>query len=214
MSTKPNILYLHCHDAGRYIQPFGHAIPTPNLQRLAEEGTLFRKAFCANPTCSPSRACLQTGRYAHSNGMLGLAHRGWRLNDYSHHLVQVLKGYGYHTLLSGIQHVARPPAAKPEEVGYDTVLTDDGTFHEPAKAAAEFFQNPDSKSQPWYMEVGFFAPHRGGEKPGGFPTESPLPDARYVRPPANLPDTPETRGDMAEYIASMKDSDQIGRAHV
>ena len=34
----PNILYIHSHDTGRYIQPYGHAVPTPNLQRLAEEG--------------------------------------------------------------------------------------------------------------------------------------------------------------------------------
>ncbi len=78
----PNILYLHSHDTGRYVQPYGHAIPTPNIQRLAEQGVLFRKAFCAAPTCSASRACLLTGQYAHSNGMLGLAHRGFSLRDY------------------------------------------------------------------------------------------------------------------------------------
>jgi len=59
--TRPNILYLHSHDTGRYIQPYGHAVPTPNMQKLAEEGVLFRKAFCAGPTCSPSRAALLTG---------------------------------------------------------------------------------------------------------------------------------------------------------
>ena len=79
--TQPNILYLHSHDTGRYVQPYGHAIPTPNLQRLAEQGVLFRQNFCANPTCSPSRACLLTGQYAHSNGMIGLAHRGFSMPD-------------------------------------------------------------------------------------------------------------------------------------
>ena len=53
---KPNILYLHCHDAGRYVQPYGHAIQTPHIQKLAEQGVLFRQAFSAAPTCSPSRA--------------------------------------------------------------------------------------------------------------------------------------------------------------
>ena len=43
-SAKPNIIYLHSHDSGRYLQPFGHAVPTPNLQRLAGEGVLFRRA--------------------------------------------------------------------------------------------------------------------------------------------------------------------------
>jgi arylsulfatase A-like enzyme len=79
--TRPNILYLHSHDTGRYIQPYGHAVPTPHMQKLAEEGILFRKAFCAGPTCSPSRAALLTGASPHSCGMTGLAHRGWSLND-------------------------------------------------------------------------------------------------------------------------------------
>ena len=69
--SHPNILYIHSHDTGRYIQPFGHAMPTPNFQRLAEQGVLFRQAFCANPTCSPSRAALLTGQWPHSCGNAG-----------------------------------------------------------------------------------------------------------------------------------------------
>src|SRR3712207_9288111 len=77
----PNILYVHSHDTGRCVRPYGYAVRTPNIQRLAEEGVIFRKAFCAAPTCSGSRACLLTGQYAHSNGMVGLAHRGFSLKD-------------------------------------------------------------------------------------------------------------------------------------
>ena len=51
-SDRPNILYIHSHDTGRYVQPYGHAIATPHIQRLAEQGVLFRKAFSAAPTCS------------------------------------------------------------------------------------------------------------------------------------------------------------------
>ena len=76
-----NILYIHTHDSGTYLQPYGHNIPTPNLMKLAREGTLFRHAYCAGPTCSPSRAALLTGMSPHSCGMLGLAHRGFRIND-------------------------------------------------------------------------------------------------------------------------------------
>ena len=86
-SSPPNILYIHSHDTGRYVQPYGYAVPTPNIQLLADQGVLFREAFCAMPTCSGSRACLLTGQGGAGNGMLGLAHRGWRLNDYGHHLV-------------------------------------------------------------------------------------------------------------------------------
>ena len=49
--NRPNVLYLHSHDTGRHVQPYGHAVPTPNLQRLAEEGVLFRQAHNAAPRC-------------------------------------------------------------------------------------------------------------------------------------------------------------------
>ena len=51
--TRPNIIYIHSHDSGRYLQPYGFNVPTPNLQKLASEGVLFRRAFSAAPTCSP-----------------------------------------------------------------------------------------------------------------------------------------------------------------
>ena len=66
MCVRPNILYLHSHDTGRYVEPYGYAIPTPAIMRLAREGVLFRQAFCAASTCSASRACLLTGQYAHT----------------------------------------------------------------------------------------------------------------------------------------------------
>ena len=97
---RPNIVYIHSHDSGRYLSPYGQSVPTPNLQRLAQEGILFRKAFSAAPTCSPSRAALLTGLYPHSSGMLGLAHRGFSLNDYQQHIVHTLKAAGY-TSVSG-----------------------------------------------------------------------------------------------------------------
>ena len=56
VTKKPNILYLHSHDTGRFIQPYGHQVPTPNIQRLADQGLLFRKAFCAAPDVLGLRA--------------------------------------------------------------------------------------------------------------------------------------------------------------
>ena len=56
--STPNILYLHSHDTGRYVSPYGHALPTPHIQRFAEQGVVFRRAFSAAPTCSPSTAML------------------------------------------------------------------------------------------------------------------------------------------------------------
>ena len=112
---RPNILYVHSHDTGRYIQSYGFDVPTPNLHRIGSEGVLFRQAFSAAPTCSPSRAALLTGMCPHSSGMLGLAHRGFVLNDYRQHVLHTLRGAGYTSTLIGLQHVARAP----ETIGYD-----------------------------------------------------------------------------------------------
>ena len=73
------------------MQPYGHQIPTPNIQLLADQGVLFRQAFCAAPTCSGSRAAFATGQYRHSNGMVGLAHRGFVLHDVGEHLIHTLR---------------------------------------------------------------------------------------------------------------------------
>jgi len=41
-SARPNILYIHSHDTGRFVQPYGFQVPTPNIQLLADQGVLFR----------------------------------------------------------------------------------------------------------------------------------------------------------------------------
>lgn len=195
--TRPNILYIHSHDTGRYLQPYGHAVHTPNLQRLAEEGVLFRKAFCAAPTCSPSRAALLTGQAPHSSGMLGLAHRGFRLADYRQHLVHTLRSAGYHTVLAGEQHVA--PRA--EMIGYDEVpKTGDHSAARVAPDAAERLRR--GLPQPFFLDVGFFETHRE------FPEPDERDDPRYCLPPAPLPDTPEVRRDMAAFKASARRLDE------
>lgn len=192
----PNILYLHSHDTGRYVQPYGYPVPTPNIQRLADQGVLFRKAFCAAPTCSASRACLLTGQYGHSNGMLGLAHRGWSLNDYRQHLVHPLREAGYHTVLIGEQHIAK----RPDIIGFDEVVKIETTHVESvAPVAIEIVSRPIP--QPFFLSVGFFETHRDWLGP------SSVGDALYSIPPANLPDTPETRRDMAAYKASARSLD-------
>jgi arylsulfatase A-like enzyme len=195
--NRPNIVYLHSHDTGRYLEPYGHAIPTPRLQQLAEEGVLFRKAFCAAPTCSPSRAALLTGQSAHSSGMLGLAHRGFALHDYGQHLVHTLRGAGYVSALAGVQHLARDPGV----IGYDQIVpTKNSSAAQVAPAAAEFLRN--APPRPFFLDVGFSETHRK------FPPPGPSDDPRYCLPPHPLPDTPETRHDMAAYktIARLLDA--------
>ena len=100
-----NVLYIHTHDSGRILSPYGYKVPTPEMELFAREAAVFRNAYCAGPTCSPSRAAMLTGTYPHQTGMLGLAQRGFSM-DYGRHLVQYLNQNGYRTALCGIQHEA------------------------------------------------------------------------------------------------------------
>ena len=196
--NKPNIIYIHSHDTGRYVQPYGHAIPTPNIQKLSEEGVLFRNAFCANPTCSPSRASLLTGQWAHSCSMGGLANRGWSLPVPEHLIPHTLNSAGYETALAGFQHVVR----NVEDTGYQRILSkENGKSGAEERACAFLSEKHDS---PFFLDIGFGETHR---KAKGFdppPDGEPKTDPRYVKPPPTFPDTPETRQDMAEYIDSAR----------
>jgi arylsulfatase A-like enzyme len=195
-----NVIYLHTHDTGRRISPYGYAMHTPNLQRLAEQGVVFRNAFCAAPTCSPSRAALLTGRYAHSSGMLGLHHRGFRLNEPMHHLAHFLRESGYSTALVGVNHIA----ADVEEVGYEQVVpTRTANARHVGPAAAAFLHN--QPRQPFFLDVGFVETHRGQ-----FPSAEeidPADDPLYQQPPGGMPDLPETRLDAARFATAARRMD-------
>ena len=205
-ASRPNVIYIHSHDTGRYIQPYGYRVRTPNLQRFAEEGVLFRQAFCVNPTCSPSRACLLTGTYPHQNGMLGLAHRGFSLYDYKQHLIHTLHEQGYTSALAGVQHIASGENVATEVIGYHQQLQiENNKVQGITDAACAFIQ--ESKDQPFFLATGFNATHRE------FPEQhAPEDDPRYLQPPPILPDTPTTRLDFARYATMANDLDQgIGR---
>jgi N-sulfoglucosamine sulfohydrolase len=194
-----NILYLHSHDTGRYVQPYGFPVPTPNIQHLADQGTLFRQAFCAAPVCSGSRAALLTGQCTHSTGMLGLAHRGYRLSHPERHIVHTLRAAGYWSGLIGEQHVS----ADPGDLGYDHVVSLDSTkVHDVAPAATRLIAERAGSAEPFFLSVGFFETHREYFEP------SSVRDALYSRPPDNIVDNATTRRDMASFKASARSLDQ------
>lgn len=189
MTTRPNIVYLHSHDTGRHIAPHGVAVRTPNLQRLAEQGVLFRQAFCAAPTCSPSRAALLTGQCAHRAGMLGLAHRGFRLADPAKHLARQLASHGYHTTLCGVQHEAHGQDV--QSLGYARI---EPTSNRQSGATAAALLDTGKLRPPFFLSVGLFQTHREFPPPAA---TDPTTDPRYVGVPAYLPDTPAIRADVA-----------------
>jgi N-sulfoglucosamine sulfohydrolase len=197
MAEQPNILYIHSHDTGRFVQPYGFQVPTPNIQMLADQGILFREAFCASPTCSGSRASLLTGLYCHNNGMLGLAHRGWKLNDYGQHWVHALRGAGYRSVLIGEQHISVDPGV----IGYDEIVPVDSN-HAGYVAPLTIETLERAPSEPWFMSVGFFETHRD------FFAPTSVRDTLYSLPPGNLPDVIATRRDVAAFKASARSLDQ------
>ncbi len=193
---RPNILYIHSHDTGRWVQPYGYQVLTPNIQLIADQGVLFRNAFSAAPTCSGSRASLLTGQYCHNNGMMGLAHRGWPLNDYKHHWVHPLREAGYTSALIGEQHISVDPGV----IGYDEVI--DVASNRAHAVAPSAISTIERLPEPWFLSIGFFETHRSF----GVPTS--VRDTLYSLPPSNLPDTPATREDMAAFKASVRSLDQ------
>ncbi|MCE5348205.1 MAG: sulfatase [Bacteroidales bacterium] len=196
--NRPNIVYLHSHDTGRYIQPYGYPVPTPNLQKLAEEGVLFKKYFTTHPTSSASRASLLTGMYPHNNGMIGLAHRGFVMKDPHTHINFTLKKYGYYSALSGVQHeVAVKNKDFYKEIGYDEFL---GNPKEAHLKAVEWLDK--AHSNPFFLSVGFTETHREYAK-----HKSDInPD--HLIPPKPLPDVPEVREDMADFMESARILDE------
>ena len=129
--------------------------------------------------------------------MFGLAHRGFKLNDYHQHVLHTLRPQGYRATLIGIQHIARDPKV----IGYDEIVETRGTrVAQVAPAAVRFLKQPPK--QPFFLDVGFFETHREFHEPG------PREDERYAIPPAPITDTPETRRDMAAFKASARVLDQ------
>ncbi|GAB3035267.1 sulfatase [Natronobiforma cellulositropha] len=206
-----NVVLIHSHDTGRYVGPYGYDLPTPRLQRVAEEGVLFRQAHSAAPTCSPSRGALLTGQPPHVNGLVGLAHRGFSVDDYDRHLASYLSRHGVETVLCGTEHES-PADGSARDLGY-AVFPDDphptnAAFDAPheyaaddyasARAAAAYIHGWSERDPPYFLSVGFHNTHRP------FPTGDGLAvDPAYVRPPDPLPDTPETREDMAGYATAV-----------
>jgi len=122
---KPNIILILVDDMGYSdIGAYGSEIQTPNIDKLAFEGTRFRE-FYNNSICAPTRASLITGQYPHKAGIgyfnvnLGLpAYQGW-LNKESLTFAEVLKEDGYNTYLTGKWHVGNDSLYWPKQRGFD-----------------------------------------------------------------------------------------------
>ena len=128
-AERPNILYIMSDDhAAHAISAYGSRLaelaPTPNIDRLANEGALFTNAFCTNSICSPSRACVLTGQYNHVNGSFDLS---GKVEPGQQMLAIQMKQAGYHTAMIGKWHLKVEPA----DFEYYCVLPGQGKYHNP-----------------------------------------------------------------------------------
>jgi N-sulfoglucosamine sulfohydrolase len=207
VAATRNVLLIIADDQGRDLGVYGNPIlRTPNLDRLAAQGTLFTNAFATVSSCSPSRSVIYTGLYSHSNGMYGLAHdvHNQHLLPSVRTLPQFLKAAGYRTALVGKKHIL-PDSALPfdEELAPERPGNRDVAFM--AGEARKFIAK--SGEQPFLIIVGYSDPHRAAENFGnarGWPgvTRAIYDPAKVIVPP-HLPDLPEVRRDLAQYYESI-----------
>ncbi|MCJ7819698.1 MAG: sulfatase-like hydrolase/transferase, partial [Bacteroidales bacterium] len=104
--TRPNILFIVSEDNGPELGCYGAPVKTPNLDKLATEGILFKNAYVTQAGSSPSRASFLTSLYPHQNGQIGLATWDYSMyQDNTPNMVNTLKESGYRTGMIGKLHV-------------------------------------------------------------------------------------------------------------
>ncbi|NQU26213.1 MAG: sulfatase [Candidatus Nealsonbacteria bacterium] len=209
-ATRPNVIYIMSDDhASHAISCYGSKInKTPNLDRLADEGMLFRNAFCTNSICGPCRAVVLTGKYSHLNGFV---RNGNTFDGSQQTVAKLLQGAGYQTAMVGKWHL------KSEPTGFDYwhILIGQGPYYNPpmktpegtvkhtgyttdiiTDAALDFLKNSRDKDKPFFLMYHHKAPHRNWQ-PG--PKYLNLYDDVTIPEPDNLFDDYSGRGTPAGH---------------
>ncbi len=172
-ADKPNILFIVSDDTGYGdLGPYGggegRGMPTPNIDRMAAEGMTFF-SFYAQPSCTPGRAAMQTGRIPNRSGMTTVAFQGQGggLPAAEWTLASVLKQGGYATYFTGKWHLGEADYALPNAQGYD-VMKYVGLYHLNAYTYADptWFPDMDPELRAMFQKVTIGAlSGKAGEKP-------------------------------------------------
>lgn len=171
-ASKPNILFIVSDDTGYGdLGPYGggegRGMPTPNIDKLADEGMTFF-SFYAQPSCTPGRAAMQTGRIPNRSGMTTVAFQGQGggLPAAEWTLASVLKRGGYHTYFTGKWHLGEADYALPIAQGYDEMKYV-GLYHLNAYTYADptWFPDMDAETRALFQKVtkGSLSGKAGGE---------------------------------------------------
>jgi N-sulfoglucosamine sulfohydrolase len=187
---RPNILLITSEDNGPEIGCYGDPYAqTPNLDKLAADGTRFANAYITNPVCSPSRGSIFTGLYPHQNGQIGLATHKYAMYRKWPNVVSLLKEAGYRTGIIGKIHVNPESAFACDfrgQPGSNFNMRDMRKY----KAAAEKFLG--AGEAPFFLMVNF-------------------PDAHFplIRQYAGLPEKPLTGKDVKTLPFVGADNDRL-----
>lgn len=189
-------------DVGAYGSPDAR---TPNIDRLAAEGTKFANAFAASPTCTPSRSSLYTGQYpirhgAHANhspvkpGTKTLPHR--------------LQALGYRVVLAGKTHIGERSDFPFEQLPASVVPPPEGRgvlWSKLNLAAVDELLATRDRDRPLALIVAAFTPHVPWHDDGTY-------DPGRLSVPPYLIDTPELRKGRAAYLTRVTELDsELGR---
>ncbi len=175
----PNILFIFSDDhAEAAISAYGSHLaksaPTPNLDRIAKEGAIFKNSFCANSICGPSRACILTGLHSHTNGFLD--NNNSRFDGTQTTFPQLIQKEGYQTAMIGKWHLVSNPTG----FNYWEILPGQGAYYNPdfiqmdnsrkryqgyctdiiTDLALEWLKNEREKDKPFVLMCQHKAPHR------------------------------------------------------
>lgn len=128
-TQRPNIVYIMCDDhafqcISAYGSPISKLASTPNIDRIAERGMRFDRAFVENSLSTPSRACLMTGLYSNQNGQRQL---GEGIDTTRTFFTEQLQQAGYQTAVVGKWHMG----CDPKGFDYYHIYNDQGQYYNP-----------------------------------------------------------------------------------
>lgn len=229
--SRPNILLIVTDDQGAQMGALGTpGLSTPNMDSIANGGTLFRNAFVPHPTCSVSRAAIMTGTLPHTNGTLVNVneHFGpdpttdpsndpWLNNPNSPYnrnqiddslptLIEELDTAGYRTALTSKLHMSRHDRF-PFDVWIDGEINGTDVASGQRTTLQGFMSDSATQQAPFFAMVNIRSPHR---PLSSFQTNSqPDPDPNVVEIPASLPQTPTVRNDWVQYLKAIQRTDDL-----